>query len=239
MASISPVDQPLSCIFNSTPLPKTKMQITIFGITRPIGAASAKIALDKGHTVVALVRNPSSVPETAKHPNLKLVKGDALDPIKVEEVVQNADAVLSFIGSSSLFSAPVVSPVAKIVTDAMNPETIYVTISQIGVTDASYKAQPLIWKAAVSGPLRRVTADKAATESIIRASNLQKYVILRGSLLSDAPGDPRRIRVEEDETKALGSTPTKRDDLAMVAMQIVLGERGDTLWKKAVAVLSE
>jgi len=214
------------------------MQITIFGITRPIGATCAKIALDKGHTVVALVRNPSSVPETAKHPNLTLVKGDALDPIKVKEVAQNADAILSFIGASSLFSAPVVSPAAKVVVEVMNPETIYVTISQIGVSHASYKAQSLIWKAAVSGPLRRATADKAATESIIRASSLQKYVILRASTLSDAPGDPSRIRVEEDETKALGSTSTKRDDLATVAMQIVFGERGDTLWKKTVTVLS-
>src|SRR5258706_10744937 len=53
-------------------------------------------ALEKGHIVTAFARNPSKVGAT--HPNLRVVKGDILNPESVESALRGQEAVLSALG---------------------------------------------------------------------------------------------------------------------------------------------
>jgi putative NADH-flavin reductase len=65
----------------------TGMRIIVFGITGRIGSRVAKEALDRGHEVTGIARDPSSF--TLKHPKLQVAKGDVTDASSVASVAAN------------------------------------------------------------------------------------------------------------------------------------------------------
>lgn len=69
------------------------MKIVLFGGTGNIGQRIAREALERGHEVVAVVRDPSR--SQAPDPRVRLVQGDATDAASVASVVRGADAVVS------------------------------------------------------------------------------------------------------------------------------------------------
>lgn len=68
------------------------MQVALIGATGFVGAALLQELLQRGHEVVALVRDPSKL---APQPHLRVVQGDAMDAQAVEAAVRGSDAVLS------------------------------------------------------------------------------------------------------------------------------------------------
>ena len=48
------------------------MKVGLLGITGGVGGIFAKLALDKGHEIIALARTPSKV--TLKHAKLKIIQ---------------------------------------------------------------------------------------------------------------------------------------------------------------------
>jgi putative NADH-flavin reductase len=71
------------------------MKIVLFGATGNIGRRIATEALDRGHDIVGVVREPDKV--QAPDPRVRLVQGDATDAASVAGVVRGADAVVSAI----------------------------------------------------------------------------------------------------------------------------------------------
>ncbi|GAA1459493.1 NAD(P)H-binding protein [Nocardiopsis exhalans] len=70
--------------------------IAVFGATGTIGSRIAEEALERGHTVTAVVRDPARL--TDLDPRLKAVTGDALDPASVTAAAQGQDVVVSAVG---------------------------------------------------------------------------------------------------------------------------------------------
>jgi hypothetical protein len=68
------------------------MNVVLFGATGMIGSRVLKELVSRGHTVTAVVRDPSRVPN---EPGVKAVQGDVLNSATVEEIVKGADAVIS------------------------------------------------------------------------------------------------------------------------------------------------
>lgn len=68
------------------------MQVALIGATGFVGAAVLKELLQRGHDVVALVRDPAKL---AAQPHLKVVQADVLDAAQVQSAVAGSDAVLS------------------------------------------------------------------------------------------------------------------------------------------------
>ena len=75
------------------------MKMVVFGPTGGTGKQLLNQALAAGHDVTAVARRPEAV--DAEHPNLKVVKGDVLEPETLSGVLSKAQAVLSAIGSHS------------------------------------------------------------------------------------------------------------------------------------------
>ena len=61
------------------------MKIAIIGASRGIGAELLKAAIEEGHEVTALVRDPAKL--NISNPKLKVIKGDILDPSSVAEAI--------------------------------------------------------------------------------------------------------------------------------------------------------
>ncbi|WP_442587580.1 NAD(P)-dependent oxidoreductase [Pedobacter sp. AW31-3R] len=69
------------------------MKIALIGASGFVGTAILKEALDRGHQVTAIVRNPENI--TLANDQLKVVKADILDTDQVTAAVKGADAVIS------------------------------------------------------------------------------------------------------------------------------------------------
>lgn len=72
------------------------MKIAIFGANGPTGRILTRQALDAGHAVTAVTRNPGEFPLDA--PGLTVVGADVYNSEEVERVVAGQDAVLSTLG---------------------------------------------------------------------------------------------------------------------------------------------
>ncbi|MEV4976506.1 NAD(P)-dependent oxidoreductase [Streptomyces scopuliridis] len=70
--------------------------IAVFGANGTIGSAIVREALDRGHTVTAVVRDRAKV--TERHANLTVTTGDVLDAQSVAAVAKSHDVVVSAVG---------------------------------------------------------------------------------------------------------------------------------------------
>ncbi|MCO6003870.1 NAD(P)H-binding protein [Actinoallomurus purpureus] len=70
--------------------------IAVFGANGTIGSAIVREALDRGHTVTAVVRDPAKA--TERHANLAVTTGDVLDAQSVAAAAKGHDVVVSAVG---------------------------------------------------------------------------------------------------------------------------------------------
>ena len=68
------------------------MKIALIGATGFVGSAILKEALDRGHEVTAIVRNPDTL---TPHEKLRPMKGDVYNEAEVVRLVAGSDAVIS------------------------------------------------------------------------------------------------------------------------------------------------
>ena len=77
------------------------MKVLIIGATGGTGRQLVEQALTAGHEVTALVRNPGKI--RARHERLRVVQGDILDFHSLDLALAGQDAVLSSLGTKSVF----------------------------------------------------------------------------------------------------------------------------------------
>jgi len=68
------------------------MRVVLYGATGMIGSRILKELLSRGHTVTAVMRDPSKLPPQN---NLKIEKGDMLDADNIAKVAKGSDVVIS------------------------------------------------------------------------------------------------------------------------------------------------
>ena len=72
------------------------MKVALIGATGFVGSKILAEALERGHHVTAIVRNPEKHPETlAPRPNLTVKKADALETDELARLLAGHDAVIS------------------------------------------------------------------------------------------------------------------------------------------------
>ena len=72
------------------------LNILVIGANGGIGKNVVEQALEAGHHVTALVRNPAHL--TLAHINLEIIQGDILHPEAFGKYLTNQDAVISALG---------------------------------------------------------------------------------------------------------------------------------------------
>lgn len=68
------------------------LKLIVYGATGRVGSRVVEEALNRGHRITAVSRDPSRVAKT--HENLQAVKGDVLDPQSVAELIAGQDIVV-------------------------------------------------------------------------------------------------------------------------------------------------
>jgi len=185
--------------------------VAIFGGTGKTGKFGVKGALQRGHNVRLLARNPDKVKKVfndifgeeegpVQFEKVTVVKGGVKDEEAIKELVTGADVVLSFLGMIDRH-VWVVEPGIKQIMSAMKSSGStgkLVCLSAMGVRDSWYQTRASHW---AFGPLtayviiplflKNIYADMEAAENLLEAEWGEEgglsTTIVRAPVLKDDP----------------------------------------------------
>ncbi|AQG80118.1 NAD(P)-dependent oxidoreductase [Spirosoma montaniterrae] len=191
--------------------------IAIFGATGRTGLPLVQKALDAGHSVRALVRNPQKM--TIKHPKLTLIQGSSLDAAKVAETVRGADGVISTLGPDKNSPADLQTRSTQLIINAMNQYDLrrLISLTGGGVRDETNDkpkfmdhAIVFIMKNIAGKGARNALLDGINHADLIRRTNID-WTIVRGPVLTD---DPAKGRYQVGYVGTVPGIKLTRADLA-------------------------
>ena len=156
------------------------MKFLVLGATGRTGVLLVKTALDEGHQVTALVRRADATVD----PRAQIISGDVTDAAVIARASRGNDAVISALGVKSARRNPtlVTDTVRAVIASAKTSGVDrFVIVSAFGVGDSLGKASFLAG-ALFRTVLRKTYADKAASEVLLRASDLKWTLEYPGAL---------------------------------------------------------
>ncbi len=168
------------------------MKIALFGATGFTGVSVLKLALEAGHEVKALVRNPAKV--TMEHERLTLVKGDALSKDDIERLLDGTDVVLHCLGVGGKGNGKpttLVSDSVRLVTEVMEARAMrrLVCMSNVGAGGSGkWWVNKLVVPAFLRW-LQPLIDDKDRMEAQLRQTDLE-WVALRLPNIVEGPAKP-------------------------------------------------
>ncbi|HTH81558.1 MAG TPA: SDR family oxidoreductase [Mucilaginibacter sp.] len=166
--------------------------LLIIGANGGVGLQAVQLALQAGHKVTAIVRNPARL--TLTHPNLDVVKGDILLPGSFESHLKNKDAVISAIGvSGGLFNdkpTTLYSQGAANLLQVMNRQGVkrvfFISASALEVSPVIPFFVRLIAKYIIQKLLRHMYNNLRLMEKLVKESEMN-WTIMRPPQLTDKP----------------------------------------------------
>ncbi|MEU9331980.1 NAD(P)H-binding protein [Streptomyces sp. NPDC048290] len=172
------------------------MKLTVFGATGGVGREIVRQALDAGHQVTAVVRDPARLAVTGA--GLEVYRADLGDPQAVRAAVAGRDAVLSGLGARSRKDAGVTARLTRTVLEAMEAEhvrrLVVVSAAPVGPPAEGEGALDRLMLGAVSLVFKDIYADLRETEAEL-ARSATDWTVVRPPRLQDKPltGVYRRV----------------------------------------------
>jgi uncharacterized protein YbjT (DUF2867 family) len=164
------------------------MKVTVFGATGGIGREIVRQALDVGHKVTAVVRDPARLGISG--PGLEVVTVPGLtDPEPLRPALEGSDAALSGVGPRARKDGPVASTATRGILAAMRASGIsrFVAVSAVPVGPVpegeSWVNRRLLLPF-ISALLRDVYADLTVMEQEIADSGVD-WTVVRPPKLTD------------------------------------------------------
>jgi uncharacterized protein YbjT (DUF2867 family) len=165
----------------------------VIGASRGIGRETVAAALSAGHTVSAFARHPDSL--DIRHPHLKLIRGDVLDPSSVLTAITGQDAVICTLGLQTLKAiGPPIAKRSYILTtgtqnilNAMHQSDVrrLIVVTANGTADSAKNCTPFA-RLSLHYGLRWLFREKARQEELVRTSG-GAWTIIRPSALTNGP----------------------------------------------------
>jgi uncharacterized protein YbjT (DUF2867 family) len=166
------------------------MKITVFGATGGIGGHVVRQALDAGHKVTAVVRDPARF--DVSHPALEVATVPGLtDPEVLRPVLEASDAAISGVGPRGRKDGPVASSTTRGILRAMEASGVrrFVAVSAVPVGPVP-KGESFVNRRIllpfISAFARDVYVDLAEMEDEIRRSTTE-WTIVRPPKLVNKP----------------------------------------------------
>ncbi|MEU5992581.1 SDR family oxidoreductase [Spirillospora sp. NPDC047418] len=198
------------------------MKLTIFGATGGTGVLAVQRALDGGHEVTAVVRDPAGLPSDLRA-CADVVRADVMDPAAIEEAVQGRDAVLCALGTrTGRAPTSVCADGARSIVTAMTATGTdrFVLVSAAGLHAGPgddpftrFVVKPLI----IGRLLKHAFADMRVAEDLTRNSGL-RWTIVRPPRLTNGAGNGRYRKAID--RNILGGASIARADLAIALLDV-------------------
>ncbi|WP_217575007.1 NAD(P)-dependent oxidoreductase [Streptomyces sp. GbtcB7] len=209
------------------------MHLTILGATGPSGRPLLDQALDAGHHVTALVRDPARLRPERRHERLKVEVGDATSTEDLIRAMTGSEAVLSALGPAKDFKSDLAGRVIRALLPAARTSGVnrVVLLSALGVGD-SIRYTGIVPKLVINLLMKELFADKAEADAVLRSSSLD-WTLVYPSILTNGPRTGKYTAVETPRRKV--STRISREDLAEFMLQQV----NSTEWSRRTAILTD
>lgn len=190
------------------------LRILVIGGSRGIGFETVKLALERGHKVTVLARQPGQM--KIEHANLTTIQGDICDAADVQQAVTNQDAVVLAIGMGltrqpvTLFSEGTIN-----VLDVMQAAGVHRLVAVTGMGAGDTRTHGGFFYDRIFRPLALQTIydDKDRQEALIReraATFPLTWTIARPGMLGN--GKPKyQYRVLTDLTGISGGNIARAD----------------------------
>jgi len=168
-------------------------RLLILGANGPTGRRTVQQALARGLQVDALTRHPETFP--IQHQRLRVIGGDATDPVVVEAAVAPSDAVICVIGAAfTRQPVQVYSASARLLVAAMqrHGRRRLLAVTSTGLTPMVERQDTSVFERVLTPLARRtfgrtVYDDMEQMEAVVSASSLD-WTIVRPPGLTDQPG---------------------------------------------------
>ena len=205
------------------------MKIAVFGATGGTGQQVVQQALAAGHSVSALVRDPSRL--AVQDERLTVVEGDVLDRAKVDETIAGADAVIVSLGNTSNNPDYIVSRGTEVIIDAMTavgrPRRL-VVVTSLGVGESRDQV-PFAFKMLMNTVLKKAMEDKERQEALVKASGCDWIIVRPGGLTNGPETGSYKSGVD---VKLTAGQVARADVAAFVLLQL----DDDTYLRQAPAI---
>ncbi|MFE6779880.1 NAD(P)-dependent oxidoreductase [Streptomyces sp. NPDC057702] len=166
------------------------MRLTVFGATGGTGGHVVRQALDAGHQVTAVVRDPARL--TVTHPELTVVTArDLTDARALRPAVEGRDAVLSGVGAPTNKRAGIASAGTRGIVRAMEAggvrRLVAVSAAPVGAIPPgeAMLGRAVMWPV-IRAVFRKIYADPAVMERVI-AESATDWTVVRPPRLLDKP----------------------------------------------------
>jgi len=195
------------------------VNLLIAGASGRTGQILVALALDRGHSVTALVR-ASSV-RLPSHERLTVLVGDVLDPVTIEPAMANQDAVLSLLAPRPRRTGRVYIEGTRNLADAAAAAGVrrFVAVSAEGA-GVNPDVLPFRYRFVMRIPVvARLYPDIARMESELEAREDLDWTLVAPAILTngEASGDYRT----STSASVAGGLDLSRADLAAFLMSIV------------------
>lgn len=161
------------------------MKLALLGGTGRTGRLLIDQALERGHTLTVLARDPAQLPI---RPGLTGLRGDARDPAIYTDLLGGADAVLCALGPVKGGPGDVMARAAEHLSTFSSPALRLVTLTGAGVPQPGDAPKPIdrVIRTLLRLTQPAVLADAVRHAELIRGSALA-WTIVRVPRLTDGP----------------------------------------------------
>lgn len=172
------------------------MRLTVFGATGGVGQEIVKQALEAGHQVTAVVRDPARF--TVTGPGLTVFPADLAQPESLRAAVRDRDAVLSGLGARTRADAGIAAKLTRSVLTAMEAEgtrrLLVVSAAPLAATPAGESLLDRAVTKVVGAVFRDIYVDLTAMEAELSRSATD-WTSVRPPRLLDRPltGSYRKV----------------------------------------------
>ena len=199
------------------------MKLAVFGATGLTGGLVVSQALEQGHEVTALVRDPSRV--SLSHPRLTVLGGSPTAPDDVDRCVIGADAVLHCLGIGGKGDGrptTLVSDSVKVVLAAMAKHGVprIVCMSNVGAGGSGTWFANRIVIPLFLRWLLPIIEDKDHMEEALRASSVE-WVSVRLPNIVEGPEKPLRL---SKDGRGIGLSITAAATARFLLQQVTAAE---------------
>lgn len=196
------------------------MKLALIGATGRTGAHTLSTALERGHEVAVLVRDPDRLPDAVRG-RVRVVVGDSTDPAALSDVLAGSDAVVSAlgpVGKQADLHTRTARELVRVMSAAGPRRFVGVSGAGIDVPGDRKATRDRVISRIIRTLGGDVVKDKPAEYAVWAASGLD-WTLVRPPRLVDAPASSGPL--EHDAHRSTRSTRITRADLGAFLVDVV------------------